>query len=179
MVSLRTCSMWQPSPNRFSTESQLSPCYDRTCAVLVQSAEPGHWNVLDALRGYVASLQADKPINMEKWAVVGRRYRFRLAANPTVTRNGKRLGLLKNENQLTWLSRQGQRGGFDIVGAICSSCDRINVPHGKGEARLTVARVQFDGELIATEAAALHRTLQSGIGHAKALGLGLLSLAPA
>ena len=135
--------------------------------------------MLDALRGYVASLQADKPINMEKWAVVGRRYRFRLAANPTVTRNGKRLGLLKNENQLTWLSRQGQRGGFDIVGAICSSCDRINVPHGKGEARLTVARVQFDGELIATEAAALHRTLQSGIGHAKALGLGLLSLAPA
>jgi CRISPR system Cascade subunit CasE len=149
-----------------------------TGAVLVQSEKLGHWNLLDEFPGYVATLQADKPLNIEKWAVPGRHCRFRLAANPTVTRDGKRLGLLKEEQQLTWLSRQGQRGGFDIVGAICSSCDRINVPHGNGGARLTVTRVQFDGELIAREPAVLHRTLQAGIGHAKALGLGLLSLAP-
>ena len=107
----------------------------------------------------------------------GRRYRFRLTANPTVTRDGKRLGLLNEEHQLAWLSRQSQRGGFDIIGAMRSGCDRINVPHGNGGARMTVTRVQFNGELVAREPQVLQQTLLSGIGHAKALGLGLLSLA--
>lgn len=165
-------------PGRFLWRLERASSVIDTGAILVQSAMPGKWKVLDEFPGYIATLQADKPLDIEKWAVQGRRYRFRLAANPTVTRGGKRLGLLKEEQQLTWLRRQGQRGGFDIVGAVCSSCDRINVPRGSAGARLTVTRVQFDGELIAREPAALHRTLLSGIGHAKALGLGLLSLAP-
>lgn len=166
-------------PGRFLWRLERGSSMSDAGVVLVQSEKPGHWNVLDEFPGYVVTLQADKPLNIEKWAVPGRRCRFRLAANPTVTRDGKRLGLLKEEQQLTWLSRQGQRGGFDVVGAVCSGRDRISVPHGSGGTRLTVTRVQFDGELIAREAAAFHRTLQSGIGHAKALGLGLLSLAPA
>ena len=166
-------------PSRFLWRLERASSMADTGAVLVQSERQGHWNALDEFPGYVASLQADKPLNIEKLAIQGRHCRFRLAANPTVTRDGKRVGLLREEQQLTWLRRQGQRGGFDIVGATCSSCDRIDVPHGKRAARLTVTRVQFDGVLIAREPAMLQRTLQAGIGHAKALGLGLLSLAPA
>lgn len=165
-------------PGRFLWRLERASSMTDAAAVLVQSAELGRWKVLADFPGYVATLRADKPLNIEKWAIAGRQYRFRLAANPTVTRDGKRLGLLKEDQQLAWLTRQGQLGGFDIVGAVCSSCDRISVPHGSGGARLTVTRVQFDGELVAREPTALHRALQSGIGHAKALGLGLLSLAP-
>jgi CRISPR system Cascade subunit CasE len=148
-----------------------------TGAVLVQAAVPGHWDALDNLQGYVAKLDADKPLDLERRVVAGRRYRFRLAANPTVTRNGRRLGLLREDEQLAWLNRQAQRGGFEIAGAMCSTCDRIEVPHGRGGSRITVARVRFDGELVATEPVAFRRSMQAGIGHAKALGLGLLSIA--
>lgn len=166
-------------PARFLWRLERAGSVAEADAVLVQSDQPGRWNVLDDFRGYVATLHADKPVNIEKWAVTGRHCRFRLAANPTVTRDRKRLGLLKEEQQVAWLHRQAQRGGFDIVGVVCSGCNRIDVPHGGGGTRLTVTRVQFDGEIIVKEPAALHRALQSGIGHAKALGLGLLSLAPA
>ncbi len=165
-------------PSRFLWRLERAGSMGEAGAILVQAAAPGHWHLLDEFPGYVAKLHADKPVSIEKWIVAGRRYRFRLAANPTVTRDGKRLGLMKEEQQLAWLGRLAQRGGFDIVGAMCSGCECINVPHGNGGARMTVTRVQFDGELIAREPAALHRSLQSGIGHAKALGLGLLSLAP-
>ena len=165
-------------PGRFLWRLERPGLMGEAGALLVQSAAPGHWSVLGEIPGYAATLHADKPVDNEKWVLAGRHYRFRLAANPTVTRDGKRLGLLKEEEQLAWLGRQAQRGGFDIVGAVCSGCDRINVPYGSGGTRLTVTRVLFDGELIAREPAALHRALQSGIGHAKALGLGLLSLAP-
>lgn len=147
-------------------------------AVLVQAITPGRWHELDEVEGYVASLRADKPVNVKKWTQPGCRVRFRVAANPAVTRDGKRLGLLKEQEQLAWLSRQAQRGGFDIADAACTGSDRIDVRHGTGGARMTVTRVQFDGELIAREPAALHQMLKLGLGHAKALGLGLLSLAP-
>ena len=166
-------------PGRFLWRLERAGSMGEAGAVLVQAAAPGHWNALDNLPGYVATLHADKPFNMERSVVAGRRYRFRLTANPTVTRDGKRLGLVKEELQLAWLGRQAARGGFDIGGATCSGCDRIDVPHGSGSTRMTVTRVQFDGELIARDPAALIRTLQAGIGHGKAFGLGLLSIAPA
>ena len=37
----------------------------------------------------------------------GQRFRFRLRANPCVTRNGKRLGLLHLAEQETWIERKG------------------------------------------------------------------------
>lgn len=166
-------------PSRFLWRLERAGSVGEAGAVLVQSAAPGRWHLLNELPGYLTKLHADKQVSIEKWIAVGRKYRFRLTANPTVTRDGKRFGLLKEEQQLAWLGRQAQRGGFDVVGAVCSGCDRINVPYGNGGTRMTVTRVQFDGELIAREPAVFMLTLQSGIGHAKAFGLGLLSLAPA
>jgi len=166
-------------PAKFLWRLERAGAMGEPGALLVQSSVLGNWRALDDLPGYVASIHADKPVDVEKWVVPGRGYRFRLAANPTVTREGKRLGLLKEEDQLAWLGRQAQRGGFGVIGAACSACDRIDVPYGAKGNRITVTRVQFDGELVATEPAALQQTLQVGIGHAKALGMGLLSLAPA
>jgi len=163
-------------PGRFLWRLERAGSLSETGVLLAQSASPGHWRVLTDLPGYVTKLDADKPYDLERWVVAGRRYRFRLTANPTVTRNGKRIGLLNEVQRLAWLNRQAQRGGFEIADAVCSYCDRIETSHGGGM-QITVARVWFDGELVATEPAALRQSLQAGIGHAKALGLGLLSIA--
>lgn len=63
--------------------------------------------------------------------VPGRRFRFRLRANPCVTRAGKRFGLMQSVDQECWLLRQGERYGFtlhqsereDFVGQPLSSPD--------------------------------------------------------
>ncbi|MEX8518938.1 MAG: type I-E CRISPR-associated protein Cas6/Cse3/CasE [Leptothrix sp. (in: b-proteobacteria)] len=144
--------------------------------VLVQAASPGRWTELDALPGYLQTLEADKPVDLAALVQLGRRYRFRLQANPTVTREGKRHGLVREEEQLDWLSRQGQRAGFEVLAAVRGASERLSARQGRQ--RMTVQSVWFDGVLHVTDPDALRAVLTQGLGHAKALGLGLLSLAP-
>lgn len=148
--------------------------------VLVQAAAPGRWQVLESLEGYLQSLEADKPVDTGLLIQPGRRYRFRVQANPTVTRDGKRYGLFREDEQLAWLSRQGQRCGFAVEAAVCSGNERLSARQGRARtvARITVQSVLFDGVLQATGVDALRGALVQGLGHAKSLGLGLLSLAP-
>lgn len=144
--------------------------------VLIQAAEPGRWDVLQAMPGYVQNLEADKPVDLAALIQPGRRYRFRLQANPTVTREGKRHGLVQEEEQLVWLSRQGQRHGFEVLAAMRGASERLSASQSRK--RITVHSALFDGLLQATDADALRAALTQGLGHAKAFGLGLLSLAP-
>lgn len=144
--------------------------------VLIQAAQPGLWQVLDTLPGYVQSIEPDKPVDLAALVQAGRRYRFRLQANPTVTREGKRHGLVKEEEQLDWLSRQGKRHGFEVLAAVRGASERLSTR--QQSQRITVQSVWFDGMLQASDADALRGALTQGLGHAKSLGLGLLSLAP-
>jgi len=111
----------------------------------------------------------------------GRRYRFRLLANPTVKRDGKRLGLLREEEQLSWLARKLAAGGAEVLS--CRAAPRGLQRSGrnpfKDAARQTHLAVLFEGLLQAQDAARLEAALESGIGSAKGFGFGLLSLAPA
>lgn len=147
--------------------------------VLVQAAMPGRWEALTDLGGYVSSLQADKAVDTGRFVQPGRRYYFRLLANPVVTRQGRRLGLHRQEEQLQWLERQGQRLGFDVAGADISGRERIVMRKAGGDRPNVKDAVLFDGELIARDAEALRAALVDGVGHGKAFGMGLLSLKPA
>lgn len=123
----------------------------------------------------------------------GQCFRFRLRANPCVTRNGKRLGLLRREEQEDWLVRKGERHGFslpqstsvDFSGYSTARADvwisqelmlRGRQHSGNG---IRIFSVLYDGFLRVTKSEVFRITLQAGIGHGKALGLGLLSVAPA
>ncbi len=148
-----------------------------SATLLVQSDVSADWSALDALSGYVAEVLGNKPVDLEQLIETGVRYRFRLLANPTVTRNGKRYGLTKDEEQFGWLSRQGEKHGFLLTACQRLRSERIQTRQGRPSNRITVHSVLFEGLLNVTDRERMRQAISTGLGHGKALGLGLLSLA--
>jgi CRISPR system Cascade subunit CasE len=123
----------------------------------------------------------------------GRVFRFRLRANPCVTRNSKRLGLLQAEEQEAWIERKGREScGFSLprsapfgpnaeqVGhwdVSISQARRLRGMQRSGNS-VTVYSVLYDGILTVSDPVKFKHALENGVGHGKALGLGLLSVAP-
>ncbi len=123
---------------------------------------------------------------------VGQRFRFRLRANPCVTRNGKRLGLFRLEEQEAWTVRKGMQHGFSLP--KLASFDLSESLQGQVDVRISqeqmlrgnqhsgnavrIFSVLYDGILKVTEPDKFRDALQTGIGHGKVMGLGLLSVVP-
>ena len=145
----------------------------REPSVLVQSIHSVQWSVLEAMPNYLKRPVETKRVQLDTLIQTQARYRFRLFANPTVTRAGKRYGLLSEDVQLDWLKRQGQRLGFDVEAALVTGSEVLK-SHGKS---IHVQRANFEGVLQVTDAQALASAVQDGIGPAKAFGCGLFSLA--
>lgn len=106
-------------------------------------------------------------------------YRFRLVANPVVTRNKKRLGLLDEKEQLNWIGRQLERSG-----ALVKECfirqigmERSEKNPAKEKQRQTHYAVEFNGVLQVEDPVILVNRMTEGFGPAKAYGFGLLTLA--
>ena len=163
--------------------------------VLVQSRSMPDWTAI-GVEGWLGG--ADPPIDLRDRLQLdslksGQRFRFRLRANPCVTRNGKRMGLLRLAEQEAWLERKGQLHGFSLPHA--ASFDRSEAPQRRvvdvrvsqeqmlrGKQRtgngIRIYSVLYDGTLTLTEPAKFTAALETGIGHGKAMGLGLLSVVP-
>lgn len=137
----------------------------------------------------------------------GQTFRFRLRANPCVCRQGKRLGLLRAEEQEAWLDRKGQvQHGFSLprlssFGLEKSSPGRIDVRISQEQmlrgsrrdgSNIRVFSVLYDGILTVTDPVRfsltllggrkkegdLEKQIAMGVGHGKAMGHGLLSVVP-
>lgn len=148
-------------------------------AILVQAATAGRWAPIEALPGYLRGTGVEqKAVDLGRLLQPGQRCLFRLRCNPTVTRQGKRQGLQREEDQRRWLERQGQQHGFEVLGARIGRSELASCQQARSGRRITVQVVQFDGVLLPTDAQRLGAACMVGIGHAKALGLGLLSVAP-
>lgn len=144
--------------------------------LLVQSGESGNWDALQALPGYLQRPAESKVLDLQALIQPQRQYRFRLLANPTVARAGKRYGLTGEAEQLVWLQRQGERHGFEVRSALVSTSDLLD-SRKKGNAPIRVQRACFEGLLQVVRADEVCRALVDGIGPAKAFGCGLLSVA--
>ncbi len=109
----------------------------------------------------------------------GKRFRYRLKANPSKTdiRNGKRLGLFKQEDQVAWLARKGGQHGFSTVSAHLSQEGMLRGNRNNGGV-IRVFSVLFDGLLEVKDPVKFREALGNGIGHGKTMGLGLLSVVP-
>ncbi len=167
----------QSTPPRFLWHLEASKDSVSNPTVLVQSEVAADWSVLEAMPNYLQHHVESKSVALDQLIRVERRYRFRLLANPTVTKDGKRYGLLKESEQNAWIVRQGERHGFGVQTCLVTSQDFFS-SRDKGKPAVSIHRVCFEGLLEVKDEDALKRALVAGIGPAKAFGCGLLSVAP-
>lgn len=181
--------------------------------VYVQSRLQPDWTVLQGVRGYLYTsgafpAMASKDITPAYQGLrSGQLLAFRLRANPTkrvgrpdAPNTGKRVELVREDEQIAWLERKGRGtpldpGGFeldhalvrDAEGAVVSVPRVQTTPEGKQFGRkfdagvpraLVHSAVLFEGALRITDPDAFRKTIARGIGSGKAFGFGLLSLAP-
>jgi CRISPR system Cascade subunit CasE len=161
--------------------------------ILVQSRSIPDWGSIN-VEGWLAS--ADPVIDLQERLKLhsvepGHRYRFRLRANPSVCRAGKRFGLRRREEQDNWIQRQAESHGFSLpqlrsvdpqedsrsqpdVRISQEQMLRGNQHTGNG---IQIFCVLYEGILAVTHPDKFGKALQTGIGHGKAMGLGLLSVA--
>jgi len=155
-------------------------------ALLVQSLTLPDWTWLgeDAgARGYLLPVDVPNPgvKPLELHLAVGQVLAFRLRANPTVKRDGKRRGLVQEEDQRAWLERKAADGGFRVLSARITreGAVRGKVRRGDEKHNLLLLAVRFDGLLQVADPERLVATVRRGVGSGKGFGFGLLSLAPA
>ena len=177
--------MWRLEPETDPTE------YPR---ILVQSRAIPNWTSI-GVQGWLAN--ANPAIDLKERLKldslkVGQRFRFRLRANPSVARKGKRLGLLQLVEQETWVKRKAQQHGFSLtrirhLDLAESAEEQIDVRIAeeqmlRGNQRsghsILIFSVLYDGILTVADVEKFRSTLQTGIGHGKVMGLGLLSVVP-
>jgi CRISPR system Cascade subunit CasE len=125
---------------------------------------------------YFASFES-RPHRLLGDIAVGDTLRFRIRANPTVTREGKRHGLLREEQQLAWIDRVLSARGTTDIFAVVSESTRQVMRRRRGRRPIIIHGVTFDGVLLVEDPQALRTAVREGIGHAKALGFGLLTVA--
>ncbi|MBI2873708.1 MAG: type I-E CRISPR-associated protein Cas6/Cse3/CasE [Firmicutes bacterium] len=176
----------------------------------VQSQVKPDWSKLEA--GYLSETGGNS-VNLacklltDKYEQItsGQVLRFRLRANPTKKietktgpdgrrRNGRRVDLRREEDQIAWLHRKSMAGGFTLltVRAVPALAEVQVVPEpnvmslsNSGQAtgqrrqqQLTFGAVSFEGHLCVTDLKLFKKILAEGVGPGKAYGFGLLSVAP-
>jgi CRISPR system Cascade subunit CasE len=162
--------------------------------LLVQSRAEPDWSYL-VEKAYLAPPDpfvlagnpAIKPFNLA--LRTGQILRFRLVANPTSKKDGKRWPLLEEKERRHWLQTIGEGNedkkrksrGFKVLEMdLQQPYTQPSDIHRDDQTshKLTLNIVQFDGYLQVTDPDKLLTAVQTGIGPAKAFGCGLLSLAP-
>lgn len=168
----------------------------RIPTLLVQSHQKPDWSFLLAERKDYLLGENDLPLDVENPAIkelnlqlhYGQVLAFRLRANPTIKKDregkkqGRRVGLLHEEDQHKWLVRKLESAGATLV-----SVNIVNEQFTSGKLfkekekalRLNFISVQFDGILQVKDKDKLTSNIFTGFGSAKGLGFGLLSLARA
>lgn len=106
---------------------------------------------------------------------------FRLLANPTIRREKKRRGLLTPEEQASWIKRKASAGGFQMLQLRIEPKSPIQGPIFKDDVRhdLMISTALYEGLLAVSNAELFLLAVKNGIGSAKGLGCGLLSIVPA
>lgn len=186
------CRAAQLSPGEDGLEPFLwrSETGDGEHRVLVQSERPLDWDALPD--GWLHAI-AQRSWEPEAVLQPGRRVRFRVTANPTITTvpaadrttdapargRRKRLGLKTEPEQLAWIERQcTERLGLTDVSATVTRSGSV-ITRRKRDHTISVVVAEFDGIAVINDPTALAAGVRRGIGHARMLGLGLFSIAPA
>jgi len=146
--------------------------------VLVQSAIEPDWSCLPP--HYLQDGARVKPFNLDADTLsVGQQLRFRLKANPSKRDKASRkiIGFYRRDDQLAWLTRQGERHGFKLLTVDAIPAPNVFGTKKNGKAPIRIHTVLFQGVLQVQDPAALAAAVRQGIGRGRSYGCGLLSLA--
>ena len=147
--------------------------------VLVQTLTRPDWSkVFERFPDY-GQLDPTSPKFFDPQFRVGEVLRFRLRANPTVKRLGKRYALQGEKGKMDWLARKLEESGAELVQAVVTHEMWIQARKpGQGTGTVvTLHAVLYDGYLRVREPERLKLAVAWGLGPAKGFGMGLLSLA--
>jgi len=148
-------------------------------SILVQSAEQQpDWELafedLPVLERYHCTVYAPR-------FITGSWLAFRLLGNPTGCRQGLRYPLDHEADQYAWLNRKLAAAGVQVDRCQIVGRDRQSTWKTMptvGRVRMSHLGVTFEGVLIVADPALLSKAVRSGVGAAKGLGFGLLSVMP-
>lgn len=154
--------------------------------VLVQSQDQPDWDKITQ----VCSIYFSEPPQIKSVQSLqiknGDLLRFRLRANPTKrvlykrTKNSQRISLFSEKDRTQWLLRKAQTSGFSISPEtllITSAPFRtFFITKEEKTYKATINMVDFNGMLKVSDTEKLLLSLTRGIGPAKGLGCGLLSI---
>jgi CRISPR system Cascade subunit CasE len=169
--------------------------------VLVQSSKEPNWSFIEKeYNGYLKQIPSIKEPQYQQLQQ-GQTLRFCLRANPTKKidtktgpdgkrKNGRRVPLRTEGEQVQWLQRKGEQHGFRLIHVRVGQSSetpvldmRIKkeiaekvVKGSKKDNQLTLHSVFFEGHLQIINLEKFNKTLVDGIGSAKAYGFGLLSI---
>jgi CRISPR system Cascade subunit CasE len=176
-----------PRADRQGFLFRVDPRPPGRAVILVQSAIKPNWSyAFQNAQHLLAAAPAVRP--WEPSFTDGQSLRFRLRAN-TVRRiapsepgkDGPRVPVAATAEGLRgWLDRRAERSGFALgeLASVVPGYIYWNKSAKRGEG-LRLRSVVYEGLLTVRDAGAFRRTVEAGIGPAKAFGFGLLSLAPA
>lgn len=159
-------------------------------ALLVQSRVEPAWAALPD--EYVLGRPAWKDVSELYGRILeGSVLQFRLLANPTKKvdtksgpdgerRNGRRVELTDEQQQIRWLERKAAQAGFGLLGLGITGKGPLHETVGRHPAgKVVVKGVLFEGRLVVADVKRFQAAVQGGLGPGKAYGFGLLSVAPA
>jgi CRISPR system Cascade subunit CasE len=178
--------------------------------VLVQSRSLPDWSRI-GIQGWFAqppdpAIDLTAKLKLDSLQT-GQKFRFRLRANPCVCRQGKRLGLFRQEEQEAWIERKGRQcHGFSLsrlasfgLKESAPKCIDVQVSQEqmlrglrRNGSNISVFSVLYDGILTVIDPVQFCPTLlggskkegdqekeiNMGVGHGRVMGLGLLSVVP-
>lgn len=146
----------------------------RSICLLMQSKVQPNWESWTTAPEY--QITEPKVKEFKPVLKAGQRLVFKLRANPTVKRDGKRLGIYTEPERLAWLERKGETNGFRVLEANIASDGKQKSRTTNGSSTAFSAAI-FNGILEITDVEKFMEALSNGIGSAKGFGFGLLSVA--
>lgn len=170
--------------------------YGGALVLYVQSASEPDWSRLpDELLAALENRPNPEVRDLVELEAIeaGRVVRFRLRANATRKidtksvdgrrRHGRRVPHRDPSRLLEWLARRGRASGFELAFGSDGQpqVSMIHEPMARGrrgDGRVTLEGVRFDGLLRISEPVPFRDAVIHGVGPGKAYGFGLLSFAP-
>ncbi|MDO9545159.1 MAG: type I-E CRISPR-associated protein Cas6/Cse3/CasE [Pelolinea sp.] len=155
--------------------------------VLVQSMEEPNWEKVEKLHNdYFAQEPMSRSLKTLKFKN-GDLFRFRMRvtiSKRVVYKNSgksQRISLFSEQDRIEWLNRKAKNGGFSLMGERLVVRDapyrNFLIKRENENFRATLNMVDVDGQLTVEDGEKFLECFMQGIGPAKGLGCGLVSLA--